>query len=315
MKILFISSGNANTETGLSPIIMAQGKSLKVQGMEIDYFGIKGSGALGYLKVIPKLRKVIRGGDYDVLHAHYGLSGFSAALSFSGKPLVVSLMGSDVLTGGWLKIVNALFSCFYWDKVIVKSPDMKLKSGIMDAIIQPNGVNIEHFQPKDKIECRNLLNWKLDELKILFGSNPIRPEKNYLLLEESLKSLQNLPKYKVHFLKGYSHQEIPIVLNAVDLIVLSSKWEGSPNVVKEAMACNKPILSTLVGDVPILFATKPAGCFGSSLAIEDFTQILGEAIKFCAQGENPEGRSRIKELNLDQATVAKRIISLYKEII
>ena len=76
MKVLFVSSGKANTKSGLSPIIEAQGEALKSTGISLDYFGIK-----SYLKDGLRLYKVLRETQYDVIHAHYNLSAFLSTLA------------------------------------------------------------------------------------------------------------------------------------------------------------------------------------------------------------------------------------------
>ena len=100
MNILFISS--RNTKNGISPIIKNQGESLKTQNVKIDYFTIEGKGISGYFKSILTLKKHLKKQKYDIFHAHYSLSGFAATLS-GCRPLIVSLMGSDVKAKWYLK--------------------------------------------------------------------------------------------------------------------------------------------------------------------------------------------------------------------
>lgn len=314
MRVLFISSGNAKTETGLSPIIMAQGQSLEKQGINVSYYGIKGNGIKGYLRAVPDIRKKIRKGGFDVVHVHYGLSAFAVGLALSGVPIITSLMGSDVLEGGWLKLANKLFTRFFWNKVIVKSEDMKIKSGLRRAIVVPNGVDMNRFSPKNSDEAKAAMDWDTNKRHILFGSNPNRPEKNFTLFKSAFELLSNSSDLQFHPLKGYTHDEIPTLLNAADVVVLSSKWEGSPNVIKEAMSCNRTCVSTSVGDVPFLFGDDTKGCFISSLEIGDFSFSMQLALQFVEAQETPGGRQRIEALGLGEEQVAKRIIEIYKQL-
>ena len=98
MKLLFVSSGNS--KNGISTIIKNQGVSLKNQDIELDFFTIEGKGIKGYLKSIPYLKKQLKENKYDIVHAHYSLSAFTASLA-GAKPLIVSLMGSDVKSKGY----------------------------------------------------------------------------------------------------------------------------------------------------------------------------------------------------------------------
>ena len=107
MTILFISSGNSGK---ISPIVKAQADSLIKKGVAIDFFLIKGKGLTGYLKSIFILRKFIKKNNYDLYHAHYSLSAFVATLA-GCKPLVVSLMGSDVKKDNLMATSNS--KCLY----------------------------------------------------------------------------------------------------------------------------------------------------------------------------------------------------------
>ncbi|MCK5059333.1 MAG: glycosyltransferase, partial [Candidatus Aminicenantes bacterium] len=147
MKVLFVSSGN--TPFDISPIIKNQGGSLKKQGVNPDYYTIKGKGVKGYFKNIFTLREFLKSKNYDLVHAHYSLSGMAAALA-GAKPLVVSLMGSDIQSGGIWKIVIRLFQRFRSQATIVKSQRMKDKINLSQAYVIPNGVDFNHFKPMDQ---------------------------------------------------------------------------------------------------------------------------------------------------------------------
>lgn len=110
MNILFVTSGNK--ATGINTIVKAQGSSLQELGVNVNYFPIIGKGFIGYFKAIVKLRKLIKTQKFDIVHAHYSLSGFVAGLAGS-KPLFVSLMGSDVKAKSWYKYFIKFFNFFF----------------------------------------------------------------------------------------------------------------------------------------------------------------------------------------------------------
>jgi len=93
MKILIVCSGN--NPYGVSPFIKEQAKSLNRHGIDIDYFLIKGRGFLGYLRNFPKLRKKLKSEKFDLVHAHFGLSGMMATLQ-SIRPVIITFHGSDI---------------------------------------------------------------------------------------------------------------------------------------------------------------------------------------------------------------------------
>jgi len=145
-KVLFVSSGNSNN--GFS-IIKNQAISLERNGIEVSYFRIKGKRFKGYLKGAYQLHKLLKNNNFDVVHAHYSLSAFAATLA-GAKPLVVSLMGSDVKVKSSFKLLLKVSSIWFWKVTIVKSQDMKNDLGFEQAVVIPNGVDCDKFKPLGK---------------------------------------------------------------------------------------------------------------------------------------------------------------------
>lgn len=312
MKLLFISSGNSSA--GISPIVLNQGKSLEQVNdeIEIDFFTIKGKGFSGYISSVKKLRKYIKKNRFDIYHAHYSLSGFVAGLA-GVKPLVVSLMGSDVKAKKWYKLIIWFFYLFSWKVTIVKSEDMKTNLGFKSLKVIPNGVNTDLFIPQVKEDCQLELGWNRSKKHILFPSNPERPEKNYNFLKEVL-GLLNDDNIEVHSLVDVPHKDVPLYMNAAEVIVLTSLWEGSPNAIKEAMACNRPVVSTGVGDVEWLLSNVK-GTYVTGFDIQSFAKKLKEAIGFSERFNETNGRSKLLELGLTSSNVANSLVSIYKNLI
>jgi teichuronic acid biosynthesis glycosyltransferase TuaC len=312
MRVLFVSSGNS--KVGISPIVKNQGNSLVLSGCTITYFRIEGRGIRGYLGSIKSLKKETKIGQYDIIHAHYSLSAYVAGLA-GAQPLIVSLMGSDVKGGKASRVILKILSwLFNWQTVIVKSKGLRLGSGKFDsAHVIPNGVDTEQFIPKDQKQCCAKLGWNDNDVNILFAANPLRKEKNFALAREALKRIDTAIT-SLHVLNDIPHNELDYWYNAADVVLLSSLWEGSPNVIKEAMACNCPIVATDVGDIRWLFGNTP-GHFISGFSPDEFAGNLKLAIDYSKKHGQTQGRSRILELGLDAVTVAKRIIEVYKTVL
>jgi teichuronic acid biosynthesis glycosyltransferase TuaC len=304
MKVLFVCSGNSINS--ISPIIKNQGISLKNEGIDITYFTIIGKGLIGYLKNVKRLKDFLNKNKYDIIHAHYSMSAFVASLAGS-KPLVVSLMGSDVKSDKFYKIFIYLFNKCSWSKTIVKSEDMKMSLGIKGIQVIPNGVDLVKFKPLDQIECKNKLKWNSNKKQILFASNPNRYEKNYPLAKNSFALLDDI-NYELKVLENITNDLMPLYFNAADLVILTSLWEGSPNVIKEAMACNRPILSTNVGDIFTLLSNVE-GCN----IIEANAQDIADKIKNNIEKFSiSDGRKKIILLKIDSKNIAIKIIKLYE---
>jgi teichuronic acid biosynthesis glycosyltransferase TuaC len=302
MKVLFVSSGKNGS---VGEVVRNQGVSLEMAGIEIDYFVIK-PGLSGYISAIYKIRKVFKGGNYNLIHAHYSLSAFSASLA--GKfPLVVSLMGSDAYFKGFLRLAARYFYCNQWKITIVKSQQMKEILGMDNALVIPNGVNIERFKPMLQTDARNRIGYISPKKLIIFISNPKRPEKNFDLARNAVK-LMNKSDVELMTVYNVSNEEICYYLNAADVLLLTSKREGSVNVVKEAMACNCPVVSTDVGDVRLVFGDT-RGCFLTTFDPEEVAEKIKAALSF---GMKTRGRERINALGLNSKLVADQIVEVYK---
>lgn len=306
MRILFVSSGNR----GISPIVSNQGVSLIYQGVIVKYFPIIGKGLLGYLSNIIKLRKFLQEEKFDVVHAHYSLTAFVVSMA-NAKPLVVSLMGSDVKKGLVFRLIIRVFAFLYsWKNIIVKSEDMRSSLNIDNVMIIPNGVNLKRFREIDRVECRKRLGWDMEKKHILFPANIARPEKNYHLLDEAEKKL-NDSNIEVHWFNNVPNEDTPYWYNAADVVVMTSLWEGSPNAIKEAMACGTPVVSVDVGDVKEVMGNTD-GCYIAERNPDDIADKIRMALAF--KGKT-NGRQRIIDLGLSNDLVAKKLIEIYNEVL
>ncbi len=305
MRILFVSSGNRLSE--VSPIIKNQGESLLKEGVEIEYYSIMGKGWYGYLKNVFLLRNYLKNRQYDIVHAHYALSAVCAALASRQIPVIASLMGSDLMLGRSWNTLIKYFSNHIWRCTIVKSAAMKQKLAARQVQVIPNGVDIDIYKPLDRESCRSRVNFTATK-NILFVGNPARPEKNYALAAEGVQKL-NDPAVNLQSIHGVDQADMVYYYNAADLLLLTSLWEGSPNVIKEAMACNLPVVATAVGDVPDLI-DDVLGCYLAAADPGDISVKIRMAFDLHSRSA---GRNKIIKMGLDSPTIARRLINLYEE--
>jgi glycosyltransferase involved in cell wall biosynthesis len=120
----------------------------------------------------------------------------------------------------------------------------------------------------DSREARSRLGLDQSGIYVLFAADPSRVEKNFALAEAAVAELveENVNLLCVH---GETHERMRLFFNAVNATLMTSWHEGSPNVIKEALACNCPIVSTAVGDVPELLA----GVSGCTIATFDAAAV------------------------------------------
>lgn len=305
MKVLFVSSGNSTF--GISPIVYEQGEALRKTGIDIEYYAIQGKGIVRYLKNVILLRKHLRAKRYDLVHSHYVFSSIVALLSHPPK-IVVSLMGSDLYISKLLNTIIRLCVQYAWDATIVKSAEMKRLLKLKRVQIIPNGVDLTKFYPILKQKARESIGWS-NSTHILFASDPNRKEKDYSLAASAIEQLSQ-KDITTKLLKDVSHAQMVYYLNSADILLLTSKYEGSPNIVKEAMACNIPIVATDVGDIRWVLG-ETVGCYLTKRNAHDVAYAIAKALEFSQTNSGTDGRKRIVDLGLDSDTISSKICNLY----
>lgn len=313
-KIIFVASGNKKGGSNVSAFVQSQYDSLKKEGLEMRLVGTEGKGAKAYLRAAWKLRKMIRAERPDVVHGHYSLCGWVANLACLGlrhKPkIVVSILGSFPTKGKKWKLVRWSIR-HLWDATIVKSQRTASQLGLPVNII-PNGVNLEIFKTQDNAAARKAVGFEAGKKYIIWCSNPDRPEKDWALAVEGVRELEN-EGIRAELVAVYNKtpEEVCTYMNAADCLLLTSWSEGSPNVIKEAMACNCPIVTTDVGDVTERLENLE-GCYVvDSREPKELAEALRKSLAF---GKRTEGRKRIIADQLEISQIAKRIKDIYERI-
>ncbi len=301
--------------------VQAQMESLRPLGVDFDLLFVNGrESRWNYLHGVYALRRRLRGGRYDLIHAHMGLSGWVARCQLR-IPLVVSFMGNDVpgkvdrrgrtTLLGCLFEVSSLILARLADAVIVKSLPMKRRLRLDSAHVIPNGVDTILFRPGDRAETRRVLGLDPGKQYVLFPYSPAVPGKRYDLVEAAvLLARECIPELEILPIMQAPQSCMPLYMNAADVMVIASMQEGSPNSVKEALAVNLPVVSVDVGDVADLLRPTEG-----NYIVERKPEIIAEKIvEVCRRGQRSHSRNRIVEhLSLEQ--VAKRIVQVYASVI
>lgn len=325
MKILIV--GN-NKPGHFSPFVEEQARALQKQGCEVVFFGVQGKGLMGYLRCLPALKRAIQQHQPDLIHAHYGLSGLLANLQ-RRVPVLTTYHGSDINVPA-VRRFSKIAMCLSAHNIFVSqrnvalalSPNSLITSRLKKRYtLLPCGVNIP--KPWSELQTQwidqlTLNQWvheklQLDAKHVLFAGAFDNAVKDASLAKTAINELASEGvKVELVELKGYNRDQVNALMYNCDALLMTSKTEGSPQVIKEAMACGCPIVSVDVGDV----AERVSGVEGCYVVRtrepKDIAEALQQAIAF--EGKT-NGRERILKMGLSNEQVAKQLVEIYKQIL
>ena len=266
MKVLVVCSRRyyAPYTDYVAPFIYEQVEALRARGVECEYYLIAG-GWRGYLKALCGIRKASKTFQPDIIHAHSGLCNLVAVLSLlthnskrhSTNPqhstkIVATFHGSDVNARSvrWLSKIAMRLADY---NIFVSEQLRHIAGDVAGSAVIPCSVDTTFFHAMDKAECRQLLGWEQDKTYILFSKEFADRVKNYPLAKAAVEKISPLYEgvggVELIELYGYNRQQMVWLYNACDCGLMTSFTEGSPQFIKEAVACGCPIVSTDVGDV------------------------------------------------------------------
>jgi glycosyltransferase involved in cell wall biosynthesis len=309
MRVLIVTNMYPRPEAPSHGVFVGdQVESLRRLGVEVDVFFMNGrANKMNYLWAYPRLWNTLRKKRYDVIHAHYIFSGLVARAQWQA-PVVLTHHGPEVFMTYERHFCKVATPWFH--KVIMVSQEMVDRLGYDDATVIPCGVDMERFSPIPREEARRRTGLPLDKRLVLWAGEYFRPEKRYEIVEEAMSILTaEDPNVELVLLSGRPHADVPVFMNAADVLLLTSDAEGSPMVVKEAMACNTPVVSTAVGDV----AQVIGGTEGCHITTQDPRDVVEKLKLALAFGRRTNGREAVKAMELDE--ISRRIITIYEDAI
>lgn len=309
MKVLAVTNMYPTEEKPYhGTFIMTDVESLRKEGVQVDVLfadGVKST--LNYLWAFPRLWARLLTHRYDLIHAHYVFSGIIARAQFL-YPVVLTHYGSQVFAG-WQAPICRMVTPFM-DRAIVMSQEMKEKGRLRKAEVIPCGIDFDLFKPIPREQARDELNLPQDKKLVLWAGEYWRAIKRFDIVQKSVELLQERdPDVELVLVGGKPLQEVPKYMSACDVLLLVSDGEGSPMVIKEAMACNLPIVSVPAGDVPEVIA----GTEGCYLCSQDPQDVAGKLELALQWGKRTDGRDRIGHMEL--GVISRRVIALYQEIL
>lgn len=306
MRILVVASFNKGR---FAPFIVEQVGALEKQGCTTGFFGLQGKGLRGYLRNLPLLKQKIKEFCPDVIHAHYGLSGLFANLQ-RRIPVVTTYHGSDINEKKVLPFSRVAMFLSAWN-VFVSRKTLEI-AGLKEKYkLLPCGIDLSDLQLTEKAEARRKMNLQADGKYILFAGAFGVEVKNAPLAKDAVALLQDI-KTELLELKGYTREEVTLLMCAADAFLLTSFMEGSPQVIKEAMACGCPIVSVDVGDVRERVAGVE-GCYvANTREPEELAGLLRKAMSF--EGRT-KGHDKIVADGIDNRQVTKQLIEIYERVL
>lgn len=305
MRILVIASFNKRS---FAPFIVEQAQALKALGVEVDFLGLQGKGVRGYLKNLPLLKKKIWEFRPNVVHAHYGLSGLLANLQ-RFVPVVTTYHGSDINEKKVLPFSKLAMRLSAWN-IFVSKRTLEIAKPKKKYSLLPCGIDLLDMQFIEKTEARRQMQLKQSRRYVLFAGAFDNGVKNAALAKECMHLLKD-ENAELLELKGYSRDQVTLLMCAVDALLMTSVSEGSPQVIKEALACGCPIVSVDVGDVKERI-TGIEGCYvAETRDPKEIADLLKKALAF--DGKTC-GRDKIIADGLDNKLVAERLMEIYESV-
>jgi glycosyltransferase involved in cell wall biosynthesis len=301
--------------------IKRQADFLRAAGVEVEVFAFKGAkNPFNYLKAWARFRLKSRRGPYDLVHAQFGQSGLLALPK--RLPLVVTFRGSDLLgtvsdrSGRhmWASRIHQRLCRLVArraDARIVVSAHMKAYlPRSVEAEVIPSGLDFEFFRELPRDEARRRLGLPEGERLVLFVGRPTQARKRMWLAERAVEVLNERLPARLVVAWGVAHADVPVYMSACDALIFTSMQEGSPNVVKEALACNLPVVSVPVGDV----VERLRGVGGCELCADERPETIAAALeRVLRRGGRSDGRESVR--GLDERLITDRVIRVYERVL
>lgn len=324
MRVLWTHNFNpAKLNDGVFMFTAAEGLRALGVDVQLEYLGNLRS-ALNILKAKKHVNKISKA--FDLVHAQYGSACAIATMTAKGCPKVLSVRGSD-----W-NVYTSPFRYHYWHtrlaklmtRLAVKSYDLVItvsnrmvldlqkSSPNVRPVALPSPIDLDRFVPVDKEQARQLLGFPNNKEKwILFTSLYCNsPIKRYSLARQAVDLVNHkLGNVKMRVASGLPHSELPLFVAACDLILCTSVFEGWPNSIKEALACNLPFVSTDVSDLSDI-ADKEPNC---RICPSDATVLAENICDVLLAPRTDNLRSHVIEM--DVRTTSNRLLALYTDLV
>lgn len=281
----------------------------RIDGVDIDLHIVEGGGKLNYLKGIRALRKHLKSRQYDIVHAHYGLTGWVARRA-GAKPLVVTFHGNDLRDERVRKL--SLRMAKRIDQVAVVSEYFGrefagVKKTKRPIAVLPTGIDMTRFKFIDRLVARKQLGLDPEGSYALFPADPSREVKRFDRAQEVVATVEDL---ELLTLGGVPPAQVPVYMNAVDAVVFPTDFEAFGLVTVEALACNVPVITTPTGIAPVAIeGIEGAYCLEWDLA------SWHNALVSILDDPDPRVNGRHVAERYSTDAMAARVVAVYRDIV
>jgi len=327
MRILAITNMYPSAAfPGQGVFVHQQVMGLRSIGLDVRVLFVdrRRDGPMAYHRLNREVPRAVAGFEPDAIHVMYGgIMADQIARRQHFRPVVVTFHGSDLLgenLSGWMRRIISRYGV-YCSRRAARAAEgvVVVARHLADALagtakagkvrVIPCGIDLERFKPMDPLACKHRLGWEPGSFHVLFASSNGDPVKRPWLAKAAVEQMAPLKRpTELHYLSSIPNEEVPVWLNASDALLLTSMHEGSPTVVKEALACGLPVVSVDVGDV----VERIEGIEGCYLARPEPAELAEKLCLVRAQGKRLNCRTRLGELSIQSA--AQKLKRFYEEI-
>ncbi|MGH8492649.1 MAG: glycosyltransferase family 4 protein [Moraxellaceae bacterium] len=290
--------------------VTEQVDALRAAGIDCDVYIIDGfRGMWRYFTSAIHLYWKLLFSSYDVIHVHYGLSGLFTLLNpfIRWRKVILTLHGGDILPdqGKHIQVMLTRLIVRRVGGIIILNEQMRdeLKHVRCKIWRMPCGV--------DETLFNGVYDGRQDV--VIFPSSPDRAVKNFPLFRKiCTEFFARYGEMSVVFVDGLNREEVAELFSRASILLMTSISEGSPQVVKEALLCDLPVVSTDVGDVrDVVDGTPGCAVFDRTASLDQVAALMKAAINE-ANASPGERRRRVLALGLDQSSVIGRLIDVYR---
>jgi teichuronic acid biosynthesis glycosyltransferase TuaC len=309
MRVLVVTSMYPTpSRPGLGGFVRDQVEALReIDGLEVEVFAFDPGGASRFARAAARLRRAHGGDRFDLVHAHYGLSGWVALVLGRRAPLLVTFHGTDLdhpLVG---PLSRALARVVDVTAPVSASLARRLPGAgtTRPAPVLPCGVDLDRFGPRDRREARTRAGLDPDGRYLLFPADPGRREKRH----DRARELSAGADAELLTYGGLAPERVPDTINSANAVVATSEREGFGLGPLEALACDVPVLSTDVGIAPVALR----GVSGTLCAPFDRDRWLA-ALRPHLEAPDPRVAGRARAALFSRTRMAERVFQAYREI-